>query len=188
MEQRKLGDVINREGLGVIIHNVWLMPKENAIMKQLSGRWKMWNTLNWPESLMCQWRWEPLWFRRFPPPLPSYFHSIPAALPCLVLFCPLPSRREEQESINRLVSVADVTMLYGPVILQGLVWRECRTKDRHAGRIFPMTAHCRGGTLLGSIICKRLLYLWGRNAKPTAKCSLNQSHGSIKLGSSCMAL
>jgi len=72
-----------------------------------------------------------------------------AVLSCLVLFLPL----QEQESINRLVSVADVTMLYGLVILWGLVWRESRTKDRHTERIFPVTAHCCGGRELGPIIC-----------------------------------
>lgn len=82
--------------------------------------------------------------------------SCPAVLSCPVLFCPLSSLREEQESLSRLVSVAGVTMLYGPVILHGLVWRQRRTKDGHAERIRLVTAHCCGGTQRGLLTASKL--------------------------------
>lgn len=153
----------------------------------MSGRWKTWN---WPEKLDVS---VEMWVSLIQEISTTTAYLFPlhpllshAVLSCPVLFCPLPPLQEEQESINRLVSVADVTVLYGPVILQGLVWRECRTKDRHAERISPVVAH--GGIQSSSISCKLLLYQRSRNAKPTTKCSLNQSHGSTKLGYSCMEL
>lgn len=100
-----------------IIHNMWVTPKENVIMKQLSGRW---NTLDKPNGSMCQRRWASQ---------KSSFPIHPVSSPG-VLSCPVLLNREERESISSLVSVADVTMLYSPAIPQGLVWSKCRTKKQ----------------------------------------------------------
>lgn len=78
-------------------------------------------------------------------------------------------------------------MLYGPVILQVLVWRQRRTKDRHAERILLVTAHCCGGTQRGLLTASKQ----ATTVSMKQKCKThnkNQSHGSIKLGYSCMKL
>ena len=92
----------------------------------------------------------PLWFRTFPPSLPTYVHYPVLPYVSFFLLYPLWSLQKE-------VSETVLTVLYGPVILQGSVWRDCWTKDRHAERIFSVKAHCTGGIQFNSVSSQLLL-------------------------------
>lgn len=118
------------------------------------GLWSNWEEderleIHWAGQKAWGRRWESLWVIKFRFKSNACGH-VSCWFSCLVLFCPLHSLQEENESINRMVRVADVTVLYGPPVLQGLVWGECRTENRRVEGLFPVTAHCCEGIQPGS--------------------------------------
>lgn len=130
-------------------------------MKQLRGRWKAWITLNWPESLICQWRFGHL------SDLEHFHHH------CLLTVCPLscPVSRFLVPAISFMICAGrgQWNSFDSAIWSSNSPGRDCRAKDRRAERILSVKAHCTGGIQFNSVR-SQLLY-WSRNAKPTTKCS-----------------